>query len=343
MTPGGVPVGEPVPDGAPLPDGVSLTLVPWDHPDAHALRVTQQDELRERYGQPAPEGEPPAEQMLATVLISVAGQPAGCGSLRDASHLGGGLGEIKRMFVAPDQRGQGLARHVLAALERIAVGHHLERLVLETGVRQPEAIRLYRAAGYRCIPSYGVYADDPESVCYARWLDPTASTRVLLVNGTVGAGKTAIAAAVGRELTAREVPHAVLDLDALTWAWPLEDRFGQGLVLDGLSGLAPGLRRRGYRRVVLARVVEDPAEREAYERALDGADVTVVRVTADAATRERRIAERETRPDARTWHLERSVELEQVLTDVALDDAVVDTTHLTPEAAATQVLDAAGW
>ncbi|MEV6641747.1 hypothetical protein [Amycolatopsis sp. NPDC051371] len=44
------------------------------------------------------------------------------------------------------------------------------RLRLETGVRQPAAMRLYERAGYRRVPNFPPYEDDPESVCYEKLL-----------------------------------------------------------------------------------------------------------------------------------------------------------------------------
>lgn len=65
-----------------------------------------------------------------------------------------GVGEIKRMWVAPQARGRGVARALLAALEDAArsLGH--ERLRLDTGPKQPDAEHLYRSAGYEEIANY---------------------------------------------------------------------------------------------------------------------------------------------------------------------------------------------
>ena len=150
---------------------VSITVVPWDDDDVARLRVEQQAELATRYDGVADiEPELPAHEMLATLAITVNGVVVGCAALRDAARYGEGYGELKRMYVRPAFRGRGLARRALVDLERIAVERGLRRLILETGVRQPEAIGLYESAGYRCIPRYGPYVDAPTSVCYARWL-----------------------------------------------------------------------------------------------------------------------------------------------------------------------------
>nr|WP_311538710.1 GNAT family N-acetyltransferase [uncultured Bradyrhizobium sp.] len=72
--------------------------------------------------------------------------------------------EMKRMFVRADARGRGLGRRLLEALEDAARSRQITRISLETGIRQPEAIALYRASGYRECPPFGSYAPDPLSL-----------------------------------------------------------------------------------------------------------------------------------------------------------------------------------
>ena len=327
------------------PMAETITVVPWDDDVVARLRDEQQAELAEMYDGVA-DLEPvlPPEEMLATVALWVDGEVVACGSLRDATRYGDGYGELKRMYVLPRHRGRGLARRVLIALERIAKEQGLRRLILETGDRQVAAITLYRSAGYRRIPPFGPYDERDPSVCYARWLVPDAGTRLLIVNGTVGAGKTAVALQVGALLREREVPHAVVDVDALRRVWPPPqgDRFAQQVVFDHLTAMAGTLSTRGYRHVVLAEVVEEPTDRERYELAFDGADVRIVRLVADQATRLTRIAAREPDPASRDWHLARTVELEAALDATGADDAVVGNDRTLRDVAA-RVLAAAGW
>lgn len=73
--------------------------------------------------------------------------------------------EIKRMFVLGDYRGQGIAQQVLLALEKWATELKYHKCILETGKRQPEAIRLYEKAGYQRISNYGQYEHIENSVC----------------------------------------------------------------------------------------------------------------------------------------------------------------------------------
>ena len=75
-----------------------------------------------------------------------------------------GYGEIKRMFVADAARGHGIGRRLLAAIESEARNFGLSVLRLETGIRQPAAIGLYRSCGYREVAPFGDYGPDPLSV-----------------------------------------------------------------------------------------------------------------------------------------------------------------------------------
>jgi len=94
----------------------------------------------------------------------------GCGAVRliDAD-----TGELKRMYVAPAERGRGLGRLLVAELEAEARALGVRRLVLETGTRQEAALALYRAAGFIPIPLYGEYCLSPEtSVCLGKDVSP---------------------------------------------------------------------------------------------------------------------------------------------------------------------------
>jgi GNAT superfamily N-acetyltransferase len=151
-------------------DAVRIELEPWDGPDGARLRAAQRAELDARYGND--DHEPGTAPTAADVTVFVVardpgGRAVGCGGLR---FLEPGVAEVKRMYVEPADRGAGAATAVLRELERRARGAGVTRLVLETGTRQPEAIRFYEREGYRRVPNFGPYAGAPESVCYAREL-----------------------------------------------------------------------------------------------------------------------------------------------------------------------------
>ncbi|WP_410622726.1 GNAT family N-acetyltransferase [Amycolatopsis sp. cmx-8-4] len=79
-----------------------------------------------------------------------------------------GVYELKRMFVAPDARGSGVSGALVTASERLAREAGGARIRLETGVRQPAAMRLYERAGFRRVPNFPPHEADPESVCYEK-------------------------------------------------------------------------------------------------------------------------------------------------------------------------------
>ena len=81
-----------------------------------------------------------------------------------------GVVEVKRMFVKADNRGKGIATKIISELENWTRELSYEKCILETGIRQPEAIALYKKCGYKIIPNYGQYRDAPNSVCFEKFL-----------------------------------------------------------------------------------------------------------------------------------------------------------------------------
>ncbi len=84
------------------------------------------------------------------------GVAVGCGALRVRE----GYGELKRMYVAPGERGAGIGVRILGALETLAREMNLATLLLETGIAQPEALQLYHAAGFTDCAPFGEYQPD---------------------------------------------------------------------------------------------------------------------------------------------------------------------------------------
>ncbi|WP_019135214.1 GNAT family N-acetyltransferase [Cellulomonas massiliensis] len=158
---------------------VVLERTAWDDPDVARLRTQQQAELRERYGDDDIGHLMTGDDIVAMLVLrsGPAGEAVACGALRDAAELGPGTGELKRMFVLPQHRGNGHSRAVLAELERLAHEHGYRRLVLETGPLQPEAIGLYLSAGYAPTENYGEYVGVTDSRCFAKELGAPAAGR----------------------------------------------------------------------------------------------------------------------------------------------------------------------
>jgi len=94
-------------------------------------------------------------------------KPVGCGAVRE---LTADVMEVKRMFTLPDYRKRGIAKEILAELEKWSKELGYRKCVLETGKRQPEAIDLYLKRGYSRIANYGQYVGVDNSVCFEKEL-----------------------------------------------------------------------------------------------------------------------------------------------------------------------------
>ena len=122
---------------------------PFDHPHVVALVNAIQAFYEQIYGghdedaTETTEFTPPDGLFLVGYLDAV---PVASGGWRRRDETSV---EIKRMYVDPDVRGRGLARAMLAELERTAAGAGASRVVLNTGFRQSDAMAFYEAHGYR--------------------------------------------------------------------------------------------------------------------------------------------------------------------------------------------------
>ena len=103
----------------------------------------------------------------AFVVARLDGEAVGCGALRPTPN-NDTVAEIKRMYVRPSARGQGISRHILNKLETLAAEFDYATIQLETGEYQGEAIGLYESSGYSRINCYGPYVDNPLSICYEK-------------------------------------------------------------------------------------------------------------------------------------------------------------------------------
>jgi GNAT superfamily N-acetyltransferase len=157
--------------------GWRVSRLPITHPDAASLVEEVQGEYVARYGgrdeTPLDPSyfEPPAGAFFVGRLD---GRPVATGAWRrrqDVRFAGTwATAEIKRMYVVPDVRGRGLARAMLDHLEQTARQAGAEAIVLETGLRQPEAIELYTTSGYVPTAGFGFYKDAPLSRCFGKSL-----------------------------------------------------------------------------------------------------------------------------------------------------------------------------
>ncbi|AUC16659.1 GNAT family N-acetyltransferase [Tenacibaculum sp. SZ-18] len=93
--------------------------------------------------------------------------PVACGAMKqfDTQTM-----EIKRMFTSKKSRGKGMASKILIELEKWAKELSFERCILETGIRQVEAVHLYKKNNYTLTQNYGQYHGLVESLCFEKKL-----------------------------------------------------------------------------------------------------------------------------------------------------------------------------
>jgi putative acetyltransferase len=159
-----------MPYAAGVPAPLVIAPEPLASPDVQALIARLDAEITERYPNPEDNFFELAEEQVdgrhgVLLVARVDGHAVGCGALR---RLDPTTGEIKRMYVAPSARGGGVGARILAELERHARALGMRRLLLETGDRQVEAVRLYQRAGFTRVPCFGEYADAPLSLCMGK-------------------------------------------------------------------------------------------------------------------------------------------------------------------------------
>ena len=149
---------------------IEIRMAALDEPAVRELLVEVLDELAQRYGGNG-DDTPVADDDFtapngAFFVASAGGRLIGCAGWR--RH--GDDAELKRMFTTKAARGRGLARRLLATVEESARAAGCERVILETGDRQPEAIALYQSAGYARIEDFGFYQDEEGVRSFAKAL-----------------------------------------------------------------------------------------------------------------------------------------------------------------------------
>ena len=153
-----------------MADEITFEAVTPAHPDAEALMALLDAEVADLYrGAKVETGALSAELKAAfNGVFLVArrnGAPVACGGVLVMDEA---MCELRRVYAVPRERGTGLARRLIAELERAASERGMSRIVLETGDRQVRAIGFYEALGYRHIPVYGEHEGKWWAVCFEK-------------------------------------------------------------------------------------------------------------------------------------------------------------------------------
>lgn len=158
---------------------LEIVARPYTDPEVARLVAEVQAEYVAMYGGPDaaavdPDDFVPPRGLLLVGLLD--GEPVVTGGWRRLDRpdgpdgSGGQVAEIKRMYVRLAARRRGLARIMLAELERTAAEAGIERVVLNTGRPQHAAVALYRRSGYEDVPGFGHYADAPSTLFFGKRL-----------------------------------------------------------------------------------------------------------------------------------------------------------------------------
>lgn len=160
------------PDTEASPPPLSIALEPADSADA-ALMIAHADaHAHALYPPESCHGTPVEDLLGAHVRFWMARQgtrPMGCVALVIGNAT---TAEIKRLWVEEEARRQGVAGRLMRELLQTARTLGVEKLQLETGTRQPEAVSFYRSIGFHDRGPFGAYSDDPLSVFMEKSLGP---------------------------------------------------------------------------------------------------------------------------------------------------------------------------
>lgn len=145
----------------------SIKKVSTTSDDVKLLSDELHKELEQYYGEGIIEDfiEENQQMLIFYAVYNDSGKAAACGALK---HFDDVTAEIKRMYVKPEFRGRGISKQILVRLEEHAKELGYKRIVLETGLKQPEAMSLYSKFGYSPLACYGRHGDDPDSRCFEK-------------------------------------------------------------------------------------------------------------------------------------------------------------------------------
>lgn len=163
---------------------------------------------------------------------------------------------------------------------------------------------------------------------------------VVVITGPVGAGKSTSMQALAELLAQRGESVAAIDLDSLRALWPEnpDDPFHTRLGLTNLSATWPHFAERGARWLLLTDIVEHPDQRSDYEGAIPGALTVILRLDVPLDRVHERLRRRES-GESLAWHLHRSDELHQIMTERGVGDIIIAVDDQAPPQVATLMLE----
>ncbi len=143
---------------------LTFTKTNSDNTDFRTLVVALDSDLQARYGEQQNFFSQfnKLDHIHHVIVAYYNNEPVGCGAFKEYEP---GVAEIKRMFVQEENRGNNIGGRILNELEQWAAAEGYHSSILETAIKQPEAIRVYERGGYVRIPNYGQYIGVDISLC----------------------------------------------------------------------------------------------------------------------------------------------------------------------------------
>ena len=169
-----------------------------------------------------------------------------------------------------------------------------------------------------------------------------AMESLLIITGTMGAGKTSILGEASDILALRGIVHAAIDLDALGLADLPAAAGGDGVMYRNLQSVCENYASLGVNRLLLARAIEDPTELELCKIAVSASNTVVCRLTASVEAMEQRVKMRESGV-LRQDYIARVAELSTTLDRAKLDNFTVTNDNRPLTDVANELLVKAGW
>jgi adenylylsulfate kinase len=163
--------------------------------------------------------------------------------------------------------------------------------------------------------------------------------KILVISGSVGAGKTSTAETMSKQLSKQGLLHAVIDMDYLVYSFPRpkDDYFHRRLGRKNLAAIWPNYEAIGVKCLIIPNVVENQEDVQSIQAAIPDSEILIVRLRAKIETVHARLHERES-GETLKWHLNRAVELTKQLDDAEVEDFVIDTDNKTVDEVADELI-----
>lgn len=165
---------------------------------------------------------------------------------------------------------------------------------------------------------------------------------MLIITGSMGAGKTSVLAEASDILALRHIVHAAIDVDALGLAHLPSADGNDGVMYRNLESVCGNYAALGVARLLLAQAMEDRAELELCRSVVTAANTQVCRLTASIDTMQQRVRQRES-GILQSEFADRVATLDAILDRARLEDFVVINEDRPINDVAKEMLIKAGW